>query len=167
MNAYGSIREGVRIPFPSKLKSILIFTQSPPSPPSQGPPSPPNLRAHKLGHGPSSWATSLRFTKGPARPVDQSTGSVARPGLGHGPYSSGPAGLAWPIGDPCLDSLKNFLDKSRHFQITHTHPSSLRYLADHLRSFMELCGLSYREDTIEFSLGGIYTHQIFIFLFFI
>ena len=29
---------------------------------------------------------------GPALPIDQSTGSVARLRLGHGPYSSAPAG---------------------------------------------------------------------------
>ena len=38
----------------------------------------------------------------PGRPVDQSTGSVARPGLGHGPYSSGPASPPRPVGDPCF-----------------------------------------------------------------
>ena len=39
----------------------------------------------------------------PAQPrptVDQSIGSVARLGLGHGPYSSGPIGPARPVGDP-------------------------------------------------------------------
>ena len=34
------------------------------------------------------------------RPVDWSTGSVARPGLGHGPYFSGLAVPALPVGDP-------------------------------------------------------------------
>ena len=40
------IHKGRGSTFLSKLRSILIFTQSPPSLPS-----PPNLRAHELGHG--------------------------------------------------------------------------------------------------------------------
>ena len=86
----------VRIPFPSKLKSILIFTQSPPSPPSQGPPSPPAKPAQLKG--PRAGPQALDLPR--ARPVDQSTGSVARPGLGHGPYFFGPGGPAQPVGDP-------------------------------------------------------------------
>ena len=81
---YESIREGDSNPFPSKLKSILSFTQSPPNPPAK----PAKLE------GPQAGPRALDLPR--ARPVDQSTGSVARPGLGHGPYSSGPTGPARP-----------------------------------------------------------------------
>ena len=65
-------------PLPFKTENYFNFYP--------GPPSPPILRAYGFGHGPYIYQGP-----GPARPVDQSTGSMARPGLGHGPYSSGPA----------------------------------------------------------------------------
>ena len=53
--------------------------------------------------GPQAGPRALDLPRArPSRPIDQSTGSVARPGLGHGPYSSGPAGPARLVGDPCL-----------------------------------------------------------------
>ena len=61
----------VRIPFPSKLKSILIFTQSPPSP--------PNLRAHELGHGPQVYQGP-----GPAGPLTSQRAQWPAPGWAMG-----------------------------------------------------------------------------------
>ena len=59
--------------------------------------------------GPRAGPRALDLPRArPDQPIDQSTGSVARPGLGHGPYSSGPDGPARPVGDPYVASKRPF-----------------------------------------------------------
>ena len=62
------------MPFPSKLKTILIFTQAH----SGSPPSQPARPAW----GPTGWAMGLRYTKGQAQPGPLTSQRAQWPTLG-------------------------------------------------------------------------------------
>ena len=85
-------------PLPFKIENYFNFYPSQPAQPAQL-------------EGPQAGPRALdipRARLSPARPVYQPTSSVACPGLGHGPYSSGPGGPArWrPLSKTNHNSLK-------------------------------------------------------------